>query len=205
MSSKKKGGAKRERSRRCLIVRGCGRQQRMRPRNWRMQKEAEETSRVAAAQAAHEEAQVASLSGSTAAAALSVSCLLLCAYVSACRSFRRVTLPSPSQGRSQAGANSKAKQKVPGAHPKPFDPSATPNRAVLRFDNSHAVLKGPATVQALKTNAVQMERLKGGKTVCVQQGKHIAHKFESGWEVGVIKAFDLEGPSRWQVQLEVQG
>ena len=25
---------------------------------------------------------------------------------------------------------------------------------------------------------------------CVQQGNHIAHKFESGWEVGVIKAFD---------------
>ena len=27
--------------------------------------------------------------------------------------------------------------------------------------------------------------------VCMQQGRHIAHKFESGWEVGVIKAFDL--------------
>jgi hypothetical protein len=32
--------------------------------------------------------------------------------------------------------------------------------------------------------------------VCMQQGshaaggRHIAHKFESGWEVGVIKAFD---------------
>jgi hypothetical protein len=24
----------------------------------------------------------------------------------------------------------------------------------------------------------------------MQQGRHIAHKFESGWEVGVIKAFD---------------
>ena len=32
----------------------------------------------------------------------------------------------------------------------------------------------------------------------MQQGKYIAHKFESGWEVGVIKAFDQEGPSRWQ-------
>jgi hypothetical protein len=30
--------------------------------------------------------------------------------------------------------------------------------------------------------------------VCVQQGRHIAHKFESGWEVGVIKAFDKKGP-----------
>ena len=30
----------------------------MRPRNWRMPKEAEETARLAAAQAAHEEAQV---------------------------------------------------------------------------------------------------------------------------------------------------
>ncbi len=26
--------------------------------------------------------------------------------------------------------------------------------------------------------------------VCMQQGRYIAHKFESGWEVGVIKAFD---------------
>jgi hypothetical protein len=24
----------------------------------------------------------------------------------------------------------------------------------------------------------------------MQQGRYIAHKFESGWEVGVIKAFD---------------
>jgi hypothetical protein len=24
----------------------------------------------------------------------------------------------------------------------------------------------------------------------MQQGRHIPHKFESGWEVGVIKAFD---------------
>ena len=24
----------------------------------------------------------------------------------------------------------------------------------------------------------------------MQQGKYIAHKFESGWEVGVIQAFD---------------
>jgi hypothetical protein len=28
----------------------------------------------------------------------------------------------------------------------------------------------------------------------VQQGNHIAHKFESGWEVGMIKAFDKKGP-----------
>jgi hypothetical protein len=27
----------------------------------------------------------------------------------------------------------------------------------------------------------------------MQQGRHIAHKFESGWEVGVIKAFDKKG------------
>jgi hypothetical protein len=27
----------------------------------------------------------------------------------------------------------------------------------------------------------------------VQQGRHIAHKFESGWEVGVIKVFDKMG------------
>jgi hypothetical protein len=35
--------------------------------------------------------------------------------------------------------------------------------------------------------------------VCIQQGRYITHKFESGWEVGGIKAFD-EGPSRWKVQ-----
>jgi hypothetical protein len=28
----------------------------------------------------------------------------------------------------------------------------------------------------------------------MQQGRHITHKFESGWEVGVIKAFDKKGP-----------
>jgi hypothetical protein len=28
----------------------------------------------------------------------------------------------------------------------------------------------------------------------MQQGRHIAHKFESAWEVGVIKAFDKKGP-----------
>ena len=43
-------------------------------------KEAEETARVAAAQA-----EQCFLSGSTAAAAVSVPCLLLCAYLSACR------------------------------------------------------------------------------------------------------------------------
>jgi hypothetical protein len=33
--------------------------------------------------------------------------------------------------------------------------------------------------------------------VCVcacKQERHIAHKFESGWEVGVIKAYDKKGP-----------
>ena len=29
--------------------------------------------------------------------------------------------------------------------------------------------------------------------MCVQQGRYIAHKFESGWEGGVIKVFD-KGP-----------
>jgi hypothetical protein len=28
----------------------------------------------------------------------------------------------------------------------------------------------------------------------MQPGRYIAHKFESGWEVGVIKAFDKKGP-----------
>ena len=46
--------------------------------------------------------------------------------------------------------------------------------------------------------AVQRERMQGGKAgclcVCMQQGRYIAHKFESGWELGVIKAFDKKGP-----------
>ena len=49
-----------------------------------------------------------------------------------------------------------------------------------------------------------MSRITRALCVCMQQGRYIAHKFESGWEVGVIKAFD-EGPSRWKVQREVQG
>ena len=32
----------------------------------------------------------------------------------------------------------------------------------------------------------------GQRKVC-PCGRHIAHKFESGWEVGVIKAFDKKG------------
>ena len=30
--------------------------------------------------------------------------------------------------------------------------------------------------------------------VCMQQGRYIAYKFESGWEVGVKKDFDKKGP-----------
>jgi hypothetical protein len=29
----------------------------------------------------------------------------------------------------------------------------------------------------------------------MQQGRYITHKFESGWDVGVIKAFDKKGPT----------
>ena len=29
---------------------------------------------------------------------------------------------------------------------------------------------------------------------CNREGTGIAHKFESGWEVGVIKTFDKKGP-----------
>jgi hypothetical protein len=32
------------------------------------------------------------------------------------------------------------------------------------------------------------------RATVVQQGRYIAFKFEGGWEVGVIKAFDKEGP-----------
>jgi hypothetical protein len=32
------------------------------------------------------------------------------------------------------------------------------------------------------------------RATVLQQGRYIAQKFESGWEVGVIKAFDKKGP-----------
>jgi hypothetical protein len=69
-------------------------------------KEAEETARAAVAQAAPEEAQV-SLSGSTAAAALSVPCLLLCTYVSSCRRL-------PETGVSHFLTSFSISGKVPG-------------------------------------------------------------------------------------------
>ena len=50
---------------------------------------------------------------------------------------------------------------------------------VLRHDDSRAVLKGPASSQALKTTAVQRERLKGGKT-----GKDSHRQFNCGWKTG---------------------
>ena len=36
----------------------------------------------------------------------------------------------------------------------------------------------------------------------MQQGRHIAHKFESGWEVGVIKAFDKKGPHAFKFSVK---
>ena len=75
-----------------------------------------------------------------------------------------------------------AKKKAPGAHPKPFDPNATPIRVivdVLRHDDSRAVLKGPVTSQALKTMAVQRERMQGGRT-----GEDSHRKFNAGWKTG---------------------
>ena len=38
--------------------------------------------------------------------------------------------------------------------------------------------------------------------VCVQQGRHIAHKFESGWEVGVINTLDKKGPHAGKVSVK---
>ena len=35
--------------------------------------------------------------------------------------------------------------------------------------------------------------------VCVQQRRHIAHKFESGWKVEVIKTFDKKNPHAGKV------
>jgi hypothetical protein len=83
---------------------------------------------------------------------------------------------------SQAGANSSAKKKAPDAHPKPFDPNATPSRGivdVLLHDNSRAVLKGPVTSQTLKTMLVQRERMQGGKA-----GEDSRRKFKAGWKTG---------------------
>ena len=42
----------------------------------------------------------------------------------------------------------------------------------------------------------------------MQQGRHIAHKFESGWEVGVIKAFIVkykDDPNWWTHSLLREG
>jgi hypothetical protein len=50
---------------------------------------------------------------------------------------------------------------------------------VLRHDDSPAVLKGPATAQALKTIAVLRERLKRGKT-----GDDSHRKFSEVWKTG---------------------
>jgi hypothetical protein len=75
-----------------------------------------------------------------------------------------------------------AKNTAPNAHPKPFNPNIAPSRAildVLLHDNSRAVLKGPASSQALKTMTVQRERLKDGKT-----GEDSHHQFNAGWKTG---------------------
>ncbi len=75
-----------------------------------------------------------------------------------------------------------AKKKAPDAHPKPFDPNATPIRVivdVLRHDDSCAVLKGPVTSQALKTMVVQRERMQGGEA---EEDSH--RKFNAGWKTG---------------------
>ena len=39
----------------------------------------------------------------------------------------------------------------------------------------------------------------------VEQGKTIAHKFESGWEVGVVKAFDKKGPHKDTFSVKYRG
>ncbi len=75
-----------------------------------------------------------------------------------------------------------AKKKAPDEHPKPFNPNITLNRVildVLLHYNSRAVLKGPASSQALKTMTVQRERLKGGKT-----GEDFHSQFNAGWKTG---------------------
>ena len=79
-----------------------------------------------------------------------------------------------------------AKKKVPGAHPKPFDPTATLIRVivdVLWHDNLHGVLKGPVTSQTLKTMVVQRERIQGGKT---GDGEDSHRKFNLGWKTGLL-------------------
>ena len=37
---------------------------------------------------------------------------------------------------------------------------------------------------------------------CVQQKRHIAHKFEGGWEVGVIKTIDKKGHHAGKLSVE---
>ena len=51
---------------------------------------------------------------------------------------------------------------------------------VLRHVDSPAVLKGPATAKAVKTNAVQMERLEGGKKGADSHGRFQESLWKSG-------------------------
>jgi hypothetical protein len=68
---------------------------------------------------------------------------------------------------------------------------------VLLHDDSRAVLKGPASSQALKTMAVQMERMKGGKT-----GEDSRRKFNAGWKTGqVVRGWTF---ARSQLQTLIQ-
>jgi hypothetical protein len=91
-----------------------------------------------------------------------------------------------------------AKKKAPDIHPKPFDPNANLIRVivdVLWHDDSRAVLKGPVTSQALKTMAVQRERMQGGKA-----GEDSHRKFNAGWKT-VVRGWTF---GRWQPQTMIQ-
>ena len=40
------------------------------------------------------------------------------------------------------------------------------------------------------------------RLIMICPGRYIAHKFESGWKVGVIKAFDKKGPHAGKVSVK---
>ena len=84
--------------------------------------------------------------------------------------------------KEKVSASSKVQEKAPASYPKPFNPEAPPDRAmldVLRHNDSRAALKGPVSSQAAKTQALQKKRKEGG-----EKGSDSHRKCIEGWKQG---------------------
>jgi hypothetical protein len=64
-------------------------------------------------------------------------------------------------------------------------------RAKLESVKDH---EGTSTHKEVANLQMNQSNMKEAVKTVILQHDHIAHKFESGWEVGVIKAFDKKGP-----------